>query len=36
VPAHMLVEGVQRMVQALRQFAGSLRRPGSASAESTA
>ncbi len=36
VPAHMLVEGVQRMVQALRQFAGSVRRPGSASAESTA
>jgi ubiquinone biosynthesis protein UbiJ len=30
VPAHMLVDGVQAMVRALRQFAGSVRRPGSA------
>jgi len=36
VPAHLLVDGVQRMVQALRQFAGSVRRPGSATAESAA
>ena len=35
-PAHLLVDGVQRMVQALRQFAGSVRRPGSATAESAA
>jgi len=30
VPAHMLVDGVQGMTRALRQFAGSVRRPGSA------
>ena len=35
-PAHLLVDGVQRMVHALRQFAGSVRRPGSANAESAA
>jgi len=36
VPAHLLVDGVQRMVQALRQFAGGIRRPGSPTAESAA
>ena len=36
VPAHMLAQGVQRMVQGLRQFAGSVRPAGSASAESAA
>ena len=36
VPAHVLADGVQRMVQALRQFAGSVRRPGSPTAESAA
>ena len=36
VPAHMLAQGVQRMVQGLRQFAGSVRPAGGANAESTA
>ncbi len=36
VPAHLLADGVQRMVQALRQFAGGARRPGSTTAESAA
>jgi len=36
VPAHLLADGVQRMVQALRQFAGGIRRPGSTTAESAA
>jgi ubiquinone biosynthesis protein UbiJ len=36
VPAHMLAQGVQRMVQGVRQFAGSVRRPGSANPESAA
>ena len=36
VPAHLLADGVQRMVQALRQFAGSVRRPGTSAAESAA
>ena len=36
VPAHMLAQGAQRMVQGLRQFAGSVRPAGGANAESTA
>jgi ubiquinone biosynthesis protein UbiJ len=36
VPAHLLADGVQRMVRALRQFAGGIRRPGSTTAESAA
>ena len=36
VAAHMLVDGMQSMVRALRQFAGSVRRPGASTAESAA
>jgi len=36
VPAHMLGQGVQRMLQGLRQFAGKVRPVGSANAESAA
>ena len=36
VPAHMLVDGAQGMVRALRQFAGSVRRPGASTSESAA
>ncbi len=36
VPAHLLVDGMQAMVRTLRQFAGSVRRPGSTPAESAA
>jgi ubiquinone biosynthesis protein UbiJ len=35
-PAHLLVQGVQGIVQALRQFVGGVRRPGAPPSESAA